>query len=601
MITRSGKKVLSKEDKLKDRKHYISLSSSSGILSTDYSADFDKLPFDVFHEIHSYLTHYDYRQFMNCNKSIFLPIKYETVYYDFKEVFEWKTEFTDFEYEEQRVAYCKELLQYNVKNKRKQVEMAIAFISKENFFLFSDLLNGISKLTVSFNESNTTSIPRLSFENIYSLVIQDISGLKSLNVFNLQNLVSFKIITAPNLIDVTYLSNLVDLKKVEIGCCNKLVDISCLEFLSELTIYDCDLISDISHFGKNQNFFYFVAADKDIVIPPVSQFQNVKEFMLGGAMISSNFSENEINRVTTNLGLKNLSLDEVIVPCIFRNLMSVNFSGLDLRSWTIEIPALRSVTLEFCLVHNLSAFNGAKWLVLSHIHIASEDFQDGQFPKLKSLKINGCHFFSNLICPKSLASLEVTDCLQIERIVNMTIVQDVEVTDCPELHTLQGLTSHMKSILIAKLPKLEDFSFLNNIPLVAICDCPHFADGNILQNAKEVYLKNCPLISNLSMLGNVTKLFVKNCVNVIKLTGLENVRKVSIIDCCLEDLDGLGNNQIVLIEGVSKDLLNEFRNGKYSYLKEQIPDIQVKVKPDFLFSFLDPAGLFSGLFLGMYE
>jgi hypothetical protein len=586
MITRSGRKVLSKVDKLKDRKHYVSLSSSSSLISSGYSADFDRLPLDVYHEIHSYLSHSDYRQFMNCNKSIFLPIKYETVFYDFNEVFEWKTNFPDFEFEEQRIEYCKEFLQYNVKNKRKQIEMSINFISKESFFLYSDLFHGISKLTVNFIALGAATMPRLSFENISSLIIQDTFSLKSLNVFKLQNLISFKISNAPNLKDINRLSDLPQLKKVEIGFCNELIDISSLKIIPQITIYNCDLLSDISVFGKNQNFFYFVAAKNDVIIPNVSQFQNVKEFMLGGTFESSNFSEKEINTVTTNLGLKNFSENEVIVPYTFRNLISVNLSGLDLRSWTLEIPNLRSVTLESCLIPHLGAFNTARRLSVTRIYISNADFQyDWQFRNLKVLKIIDCSLFISFTCPRSITFLEVTDCIHLEKILGMSIVQNLEVSNCPELNNLQGLTNCMKSILIAKLPKLEDMSFLKNIPLVAICDCPHFIDGNLIQTAEEVFLKNCPLISDISMFGNLNELYVKKCGKITKLTGLENVRKISIIDCSLTDLDGLGNNKIVLIEGVSKELLKEFENGKYSYLKEQIPDIKVKVKPNPFFWF----------------
>jgi hypothetical protein len=43
---------------------------------------FTMLPIVIFDIIHSYISHYDYRQLMNCNHHIFCEIKYETVYYD---------------------------------------------------------------------------------------------------------------------------------------------------------------------------------------------------------------------------------------------------------------------------------------------------------------------------------------------------------------------------------------------------------------------------------------------------------------------------------------------------------------------------------------
>jgi hypothetical protein len=60
----------------------VALSDGLDSASARNPIEFDVLPVDVFHVIHSFLTHYNYRQFMNCAKSFFRSVRKETVYYD---------------------------------------------------------------------------------------------------------------------------------------------------------------------------------------------------------------------------------------------------------------------------------------------------------------------------------------------------------------------------------------------------------------------------------------------------------------------------------------------------------------------------------------
>jgi hypothetical protein len=125
------------------------------------------LPVDLYHNIHNYLSHYDYRQFMNCNKVYFHAIKYETVYIDLIGMKYWKKEmrlskvkYNEEDYEN-KIKLCLEKLKRNVKNSYKQIGLA-QFLFENNDVIesYSNLLINVEFLQAHFNfETQNDSFP----------------------------------------------------------------------------------------------------------------------------------------------------------------------------------------------------------------------------------------------------------------------------------------------------------------------------------------------------------------------------------------------------------------------------------------------------------
>jgi hypothetical protein len=69
---------------------------------------------------------------MNCNKGTFYTVKYETVYYQLACPSTWNSRITFLQTPQQRLSYCKEMLENNVKDKSRQVEMTFSIFDSES-------------------------------------------------------------------------------------------------------------------------------------------------------------------------------------------------------------------------------------------------------------------------------------------------------------------------------------------------------------------------------------------------------------------------------------------------------------------------------------
>jgi hypothetical protein len=94
--------------------------------------------------VHGYLTHYDYRQLMNCNNKAFYPVKYETVYYQLACPSTWNSGVPL----KQNLICCRAMLENNVKDKSKQVEMTFNKFDREISHLYCDIFHHIRKISL---------------------------------------------------------------------------------------------------------------------------------------------------------------------------------------------------------------------------------------------------------------------------------------------------------------------------------------------------------------------------------------------------------------------------------------------------------------------
>jgi hypothetical protein len=575
MLTRSGKKITSDQWKLENRKRYIPLSATSPETCM-LSIEFDKLPLDIYYIIQGYLPHYDYRCLLNCNKSMFSPIKYETCFYKFIPFHQWTSKTSSLDYYEQVPEFCKEFVQFNIKDKSKQVEMSIEYTTKANFLLFQDLINGIFRLSINFENAATARIPRLMFQNIYQLELRDIGGLTTLDPLEFMNIHSLSIFDAPSLVDITALRKLVTLKEVELSSCRNLVDISSIQDVPSVTVFACWQVADISMFGSQEEVFDFRSPSNPALITPfLYQFEKTKRLAVVGAL-RMDFCESLFEmKAITNLSLFNESPDRLTLPFCFSNIVEMRLKNFDLSSWKPVLAKLKTAELDNCVISDYTPFIFAKDLILDYSSIHESDIDLTKFLKLKYLSFGDCDKLQQISCPSTLIHLCILACPEVTKITDMTSVKYVTITDCDKLATLDCSGMQAKSVTLDNLPNLTDFSCVIDVPEVEITRCDSFVDCTVLRNAEDVFIKKCCAVSDVSDLGNVKRLNIRKCSNVVSLKGLGNVEELSVTCCPLESLVGLENNQVVIIEGVSRSLYEDYEYGPYSHLKEKIPQIKV--------------------------
>jgi hypothetical protein len=573
MLTRSGKKIASDQWKLENRKRYIPLSTASSESSLP-SIEFDKLPLDIFHIIQSYLPHFDYRQLLNCNKLVFSPIKYETCYFNFIPLNKWTSEMSAWDYQEQVPEFCAEFIQFNVKDKSKQVEMSIEYTTKANFLLFQDLINGIHHLSVDFQNASSSRIPRLVFQNISQLQLCYTYGLTTLDSLEFMNLHSLSILKAPFLADITALGKVKTLKKVVLNCCKSLVDISSVKDLPSVTIFSCKKIVDISMFGSQDEVFKFRSPSRTPLITPfLNQFVKTKTLSVVGVLkpeFCVNLSE---NRTINDLTLLHQGLDSLMLPCCFTNFIHLTLKNFDLSRWKTALPKLRTTELDNCSVLDYTPFIFVRELFFKNSSVHENHIDFTKFLKLKSLSFLDCHTLQQVSYPFTLIHLGVIGCPEVAKISGM--VRYLTIAHCDNLHFTDCSGMQAGSVQLHDLPKLTNFSCVKDVPEVEVVLCDNFVDCSVLKNAEYLFIKNCSAVTDVSVLGNAKRLRIRSCSGVVSLKGLKNVEELSVSFCPLESLEGLENNKVVLIEGISRSVYEEYEYGPYGYLSEKIPRIKV--------------------------
>jgi hypothetical protein len=565
MRTRSGKAAVDSSDS----KNFLLLSHvpSSSIYG------FGNLPVELFQDIHSYLSHYEYRQFMNSSLSLFSAVKYETVYYIFSEVHEWKELFPEFS-DKQLRDYCKEMIDHNVKDKGKQIAMQIDFQLKSEINLYSELYQGIHLLIVNF-ASCKCSPRQFSFHDIENLELSNFDSVRSLDEFlQLANIHVLRLSDFPELVDISRVKDIKTLKHVDLSDCPQLEDISPLKDFTESFFRQCCAATDFSSLEKHEHItFSDFINDVTITSEHLSHLKMAKIIEIACKIESCSSLKENVGLL--NLTLMNEATFSPVVP-VLHSLVYLFLGHCDLSLWTPDqlLPNLQELTLRNCKGVNFISFRNVNVLKLNYFHELPDEINLSSFLKLQVLFVEGCNTVKEIISPLQLKDLNVFSCSKLTRISNLSGVKILKVQDCKRFSELEGLTQ-LKSIALEDLPFYRDFSILLNVPRVSLEGFNSALDISFAQHAKTLSLERCNNLSYLSMLGNVDEIVICSCNNVKTLKGLDNVRKLSVWDCPLRDLDGLSNNKEVRLLGVSKALCDKFNNGRYRYLKEVIPDIVV--------------------------
>jgi hypothetical protein len=543
----SGKcKGRKKENRVRKGKHYLPLLLDSSDRS-GYHFGFDRLPVVIYDLIHAYLSHYEYRQLMNCNKSVFHSIKYETVVLTLKGYNRWYRIFPGQFTIQRRLDYYEEMIQNNIKDRSKQIQMKVTHADASQLRLYQNVFNGISHLSISFRE-RTTLLTSLEFiRNISRLELTGLGKITHLNDLTGTNMIILKIENAPELADITNLSNFPKLTKVTLISCESISDISVLKDIPSFAMQGCPLVNNLSILSGNQKRIDY--SNYHNSISSITKFKKVPKLK-----ISANFSICDFQDAFTNKTIYNLTLKHYPMIATARttpystpvpqltNLIFLRLHKMDLSLWTSLIN-VKQVELHNCIINSLLCFKNVQILRLSGFGWNTIDLSS--FLCLKKLYLKSLSNFIGFSkeLSKTLEFISFLKCEKLMTLNHLANVACVELNTCLSLLTLDGLGNN-KQVSIQFCGNIVNHTPLINVPDVTIGHHTGPINGNHLENVKKLSLVSCNHIINLKELRSVQELTLRHCSNVRSLTGLGNVRSLRIHDCkLLDDLDVL--NEII--------------------------------------------------------
>jgi hypothetical protein len=407
----------------------------------------DTFPVEIFQIIHSYVTDYEYRQFINCHK-LFESIKYETIYYDLLEIHAMKKKmiWKFGKKENSLVKYLKEIVSNNIKDKRKQIKMKIQLLSEKEIFLYNDLYSGVHYLAVSFARYGD-SFNKISFKNVFHLEIKGSSSLTTLDSFDsLENLTELRLAHLSKLTDISCLQHLKStLKSVKLEDCAKLKNISVLKNIPAVSLVDCCSISDLSLLGNHDEFEWFDYGEVSITMDSLIPFKSAKRLSVEGCIVSFQGLKDAL---TEELSAFNLSSTYIVFPGYWFELVSLELTHFGLSSLKKgSLSKLRIVTLTDCLISCLSVFSCVRIMELIDIKLEKEsnsvlDFLD--CTNLRKMRIQRCRDIVEIRGLFSVKRLEIHSCRILKKISGLHQVTCLVLSCCPDLRDINDFSGTLK-------------------------------------------------------------------------------------------------------------------------------------------------------------
>jgi hypothetical protein len=529
---------------------------------------FSNIPIDIYHIIHSYLSHYEYRQFVNSNKIDFEVVKYETVAYDIAYVyFKFSTldptgVFTDRFGLDEAIVSAKKA----VKHSENQVFVRIHPYRNELPSNFNEITTGLGRLSLVYEYPAVRSDLLCPFSNVTDLRVGLPKGITSLDFLQRYKLNSIDV-TSDDLIDI---NNFNELHTVYLRECANLRDVSSLRNLKKVSINGSLGTSDLSELGNHEEFYLLSPS--------------------GNSMFCLFKFSSKTNCLNLLCHLNQVNLNDYFVRDFDCNSCSVVNSG----EFAMKFPSNLGINNLYLNVFEITKnrFNPTSPLrELRLIGIVSENLDISNFRNLQSCCIcDSASLKSITVNNPSLSKISIFNSETLEEINEVGYLDCFEIIDCESLISANGIVSVNKVVMVEEnreedvgplmFTSLADFSFLKkivNTGVVRLVGYPGFTDGYLISHVSIIEIWDCRNFHDPSMLGAVNDLRIIEC-PINSLEGLHNVPILTIYNCPLHNLDGLGsNNQTVSIEGVGKELVESFHHGKYAYLKRLISDITVSI------------------------
>jgi hypothetical protein len=538
------------------------------------SQHFSNIPIDIYHIIHSFLSHYDYRQLVNSSKTDFEAIKKETVSYDIAYVFNLQSfkfvplreNKSKFDLEEAIVSAKKA-----VKNSENQVFVRI-HTRIELPSNFNEITTGLGRLSVVYENKRYPAVRSdllCSFSNVTDLCVELPRAITSLDFLQCYKLTSFHV-KSKDLTDISKLRQFHELHTVYLRECASVRHVSSLRNIKKVSIYGSLGTSDLSELGNHEEFYLlsFLGTMSRLFKLPSKTNKLSLQYDLSQVNLNDYFDRdfdcNSCSVVNSgefsmkfppNLGINNLYLRRFQIT-------KDRFKPTSLTS------PLRELRLEGIVSENLDISNFCNLQSCCICDSAS----------LKSITVNN----------HNRSVIDIINSEMLEEVTEVGYLDCFEIINCESLISVSGIVSVNKVVMVEenreedfgplKFTSLVEFSFLKKIAntgSVQLLGYPGFNDGYLISHVRKIEISNCKNFQDPSMLGAVNELTIIQC-PINSLEGLQNVPILTIKNCPLNDLEGLGsNNKKVLINGASVELVISFHHGKYSHLKRLISDITV--------------------------
>jgi hypothetical protein len=516
-------------------------------------------PLEIFILIQQYILSQEYRLFLSTSKnSYFQRIKYETVTLKFS-LYCHPSYLTD-----EKLLVLQRLLQ--LKDYSRQFSLSMSNVpipsllshwkeimpsplstmferldpEEKDLDEFSSCVSeaysfsNMKELSISSCSMTVTDLSfSLSFTNVKSLKLENLSWLFSLNTFtsceqleelclvNFWNLTDISILHCDNRIQVFR-----NLKNLNIKQCHSLVDFPCLSYLDKLNIEDCHLFLNLNP--------VFDETSKETTLSSATAKLDSFSFKHASLSLSSiNYSLQYLSSLTIvcelftkdcNLScLSNGSFTYLrLVSCSFVKKSFFNLKYLDCQTLLLEGFKMKknvrfSTNLRKLLLRSCSGF-------LLECEGEGETESYGREKKEKESEMTWQKFkafhlfeFKTIRIPLTLRTFHLLNCCEINDVSMLGRVKHLCLEGLPGVTTVEGLGNGNESVSLSNLDHLKDFSPLNGIYKVSIWNNPYLVDGNNFTKVQHLKLEACHNLKDISMLKNVKSLVCNDCPRVKRI------------------------------------------------------------------------------------
>jgi hypothetical protein len=457
---------------------------------TNWIEMFDHIPVVIFDLIHGYLSHYDYRQLMNCNLSVFASVKYETVYHDFKMLrYSDDSRFTSYGKKFTRI---QEIIDKDVKSRKCQIGVKLYWWSVKHLKDYRYWFSGLNSLSIFCGKEMALNQFSLVCDlHLYQIRNNSLEGLAGLSEtegtsYVLSSIRNLELYSCSNLIAISEIERLPNLKKVSILLCNSLRDVSCLRNVEDVTVSNCKfIINPFCLTGPNQKSLSvdvgnrFLDLDVIYSVSLLAKYCHLTSFSFQSDYCKWDFSGFCNDSKDCHIRcLKICSCSHIysdtyaLVPQLLY-LKSLDLAGFDLSHWNQPSQVLSSVRLSYCMLPlDLMCFKYIRELaLLSDCQLTTLDLS-GVFCRLRILSIR-CFYCLKTLILDSITYVKISCCSSLFSISNILEPRTLSLQQCDSLFVIEGLLKADYVELIC-LPKLEDFSFLKLSRKLLVQHCPFF-------------------------------------------------------------------------------------------------------------------------------
>jgi hypothetical protein len=532
----------------------------------------EALPVEIFRIIRWYSGKRNYLELMCANLKTFRAVKYETVYYPLR-ISKILTE--------KDVLALQQIIQ-SVKDQRKQISVTLfemnAFYIGEcrNFYNDVDMVS-IKGFPVVMNRQFSFSVfipvRQLIFKNVQCSFPVDLSLLPELTILKLINC-HFPEIVAWNSRD--------KLQDVLLENCENVLKFPALENISAVSISTKRSYPNNFKVGQQERLIFSGTYLQLTTLQSMTSHSlflcSINELKITCAFPTGFTSYSCFQKISI-LQLHHIPQQEPLddlpfLPAYFGKNLSLK--SFNLSCWSGMIfPTLEVCSLDDCysfstlpgtpLLHKLIISDCELTTIPSLPSLATLDIRAcneleliGLLPNLCKAKIAFCNRLSHISGLSNVQTLTLISCRLLKTIPSLKNLTKLEIKNCENLSNLQEITQlwsnfmkEKRTVHLSNLPALADFLFCRNIYSLKLSDLSGLQNCTGISNIQELVIEFCDNFTTTDGLGIITrKLLIGDCSSLASFVGVKNIPTIETFSCPeLFDFNGLGNNELVRIEG----------------------------------------------------